>query len=143
MRRSRKIILAALLAMVVLAGSIGGVVLAQTDEEESQPTTMLDRVTQILADQGVTITSEQLKGAFTQAGKEIRDEAFDKYLQDLIDQGKITDQQAQDYKTWLESRPDVPLQLGPRNHGVIKPFGGFGRHGGGFRGWCEPPAPAE
>ena len=37
MRRSRKIILIALLGIVVLAGSIGGVALAQTEGEESQP----------------------------------------------------------------------------------------------------------
>jgi hypothetical protein len=144
MKRRKKIILIALLTIVVLAGSIGGVALAQTDENNNQTNTILDRVTNILVDKGVNITSEQLKDAFTQAGKDIRDETLDKYLQNLIEEGKINDQQAEDYKAWLESRPDVPLQLGPGNHGGIRQFGGgfrsFGGFNGGFHGWCEPEA---
>jgi hypothetical protein len=143
MLRSKKFIFIALLAIIVLAGTIGGVVLAQTDEEESQPVTLLDRVTTILNDQGVVITSDQLKDAFTQAGNDIRNEALDKRLQDLVDQGTITDQQAQDYKAWLESRPDVPFQFGLRNEGGMKLFGGFDRHGFGFHGGCEPSEPTE
>jgi hypothetical protein len=144
MRRGKKIILIAALSIVVLAGTIGGVAFAQTNGEGDQPTTLLDKVTTILNEQGVNITSDQLKDAFTQAGKEMKDEALNQYLDNLVAEGKITDQQAKDYKTWLDSKPaDLPFQLGPRNHGEMKPFGGFGRFGGGFFGRCEPPAEAE
>jgi len=151
MRRGKKFILMALLTIVVLAGTIGGVVLAADNGDDSQPKAqqgaLLEKVCDIYnanPDRPGDIDCDLLKDAFTQAGNEMRDEALDKYLDELVAQGKIDDQQAQDYKAWLDSRPaDIPFQLGPKNHGGIKPFGGFGGRGGGFRGWCEPGEPAE
>ena len=165
MRRSRKIILAALLGIVVLFGSIGGVALAQTDEDESQPETrhgaMLDRICEIYnanPERPGDIDSELLKDAFAQARSELRTEAREKIRERLIEEGKITEEQlaeleawlaarpelqTEEFKAWLDARPDVPFQFGARNHDDMKPFGGFGRHGGGFRGWCQPDEPAE
>jgi hypothetical protein len=144
MRRSKKIILIALMSIVVLAGTIGGVAFAQTDEEVDQPTAVFDRVTTILNEQGITITSDQLKDAFTQAGQDIRDEALDKYLDKLVSEGKLDEQQALDYKAWLDSKPaDLPALLDPGIRGRIRPFGGFGRFGGGSHGFCQPETPEE
>ena len=153
MRRSRKIILIALLAVVVLAGSIGGIALANTeDEDNSQPgarhEAMLNRVCEIYEDNtGVAIDSQELQNAFTQARSEIMTEARDNFRQRLIDEGKVTEEQLDEFDAWMEARPDTPFPFGPRNGADIKPFGGghhsFGKFGGGFRGWCEPSAPAE
>jgi hypothetical protein len=141
MHRSKKFILIALLAVVVLAGSIGGVVYAQTGDDsssdnQSKAQAMLDRVCAIYKEKtGVAIDSQQLKDAFTQAGSEMRDKALDTYLQSLVDQKKITKEQSDQYKTWLKSKPDVPLSPGFSGGNMRR---GFSGPGGGFRGWCLP-----
>ena len=135
MHRSKKFIVIALLAVVIVAGSIGGVVYAQTgngDDSQSKAQALLDRVSEIYKENtGVAIDSQKLKDAFTQAEKELRDKALETYLQSLVDQNKITSEQAQEYKTWLNSKPDVPLAPGFPGGNMRRGFGGFG-------GWCLP-----
>jgi hypothetical protein len=141
MWRSKKFIIVALLAAVVLAGSTTGVVLAQTGDEDNSPQAqkeaLLERVCEIYEDNtGTAIDVQALQDAFAQAQSEMRDEALNNYLQNLVDQGKITQEQADQYKAWLESRPDVPiLAPGFPDHGMHR---GFGGPGGGFPGWYEP-----
>jgi len=155
MWRSKKFIVIASLVAVLLVGSIGGVVFAQTENEEGSPPAaqheaMLARVCEIYntANPEAPIDCEALKDAFAQAGSELRTEAQekmaearDKHLQSLIDEGKITQEQIDQFDAWLESKPDVPFApglLGPGGHR------GFGRPGGGFPRWGEPPcAPQE
>ena len=111
MWRSKKFIVVALVAALVLVGSTAGVVLAQTgsggdsqtgvtlaSDNASQPKTLLARVAAILG-----IDQQKVEDAFTQARTEMRDEA----LQKLVDEGKITQQQADQYKKWWQSRPDT------------------------------------
>jgi len=110
MRKSKKFILVVVLAAVVLVGSIGGVALANTENgDDSQPETLLDRVADILQDEGISITSEQIEDAFAQARSEMRDEVLDSYLQKLVDEERITQEQASEYRAWLEAKPDMPL----------------------------------
>ena len=147
MWRSKKFLLAMVLAVVVLLGSIGGVALAQTGTDDSQPLAqheaLLDKVCVIYEQNtGVAINSEELQKAFAQARSETQDEALDNYLKRLVDEGKITQEQADQYKTWLESKPDVDVPLAPGFPGHDMPRG-FGGPGGGFPGWCEPPQPTE
>ncbi|MFC1964049.1 hypothetical protein ACFLV1_01555 [Chloroflexota bacterium] len=139
MRHSKKLIIGVVLAAVLLLGTIRGIALAADDGTGSQPTTMLDRVTAILVDNGVNITSEQLQEAFTQAQTEIRDETLQNRLQKLEDEGKITPDQANQYKDWLNSKPDMPITPGFRGHFGFRGMGGMR----GFGGPCAPPATAE
>jgi cobalamin biosynthesis Mg chelatase CobN len=141
MWRSKKFIVAAVLAAVMLLGSIGGVVLAANNGEDSEAETkyeeLLDRVCEIYEENtGVAINSEALKDAFAQAQSEVRAEAMQNRLQNLVDQGTITQGEADEYLEWWESKPDVPVQFG---------FGGPGGfHGmGGPRGWGALSAPTE
>ena len=73
MWRSKKFIIVAVLAAVLLVGGIGGVVFAQTGNgDDSQPKArygaLLDRVCEIYQEKtGVAIDQEVLKAAFTQA----------------------------------------------------------------------------
>lgn len=99
MWRSKKFIVAVLAAAVLLVGGIAGVALAQTgDANNSSEKTLLGRVASILG-----IDQQKLEDAFTQARTEMQDEA----LQKLVDEGKITQQQADQYKQWLQSRPNM------------------------------------
>jgi len=106
MWRSKKLIVIAVLAAVVLVGTIGGIALAQEDGEvngdNSQPQTLLARVATILG-----IDQQELEDAFVQAKSELRNEALDSYLQNLVDEGKITQEEADQYKAWWQAKPDM------------------------------------
>ena len=140
MWRSKKLIIVAVLMAVMLAGSIGGVVLAADNGDDSEPEavfeTLWDRVSGILQDKGVDITSEQLKDSFAQAQREIRNEALQNRLQNLVNEDQITQDEADQYLEWWQSKPDVSIGLG---------FGGRSgfRGMGGPRGFLGPCAPAE
>ena len=145
MWRSKKYIVIAVLAAVVLAGSIGGVVLAEGDEDidprEAHFDTMLDKVCEIYnANTDTDIDRDALKDAFIQARSEMLPEDMPKFrkmdpeamqdhLQELFDQGKITQEQFDEKKAWLESMSDdSPFGFG---------FRGMGRPHG-FPGPCAP-----
>ena len=137
MWRSKKFIIVAVLAAVILVGSIGGFALAQTENgDDSQPETLLDRVVEILSvDEGVNITSDQLRDAFTQAQSEMRVAAMENRLQSLVDQGKIEQSEADQYLEWWDSRPeDLPMKFGGRMHGSFRGMGGPR----GYGGLCVP-----
>jgi len=127
--RSKKFIVIVLLAVLVVAGSIGGVALAQSDNEnDSQPEAVFgvlwDKVGAIYEQKtGVAIDQEALEDSFAQAQNEMRDEALQNRLQSLVKEGKMTQEQADQYKEWLESKPEGPIMPGFGN------FGG-GRCGG-------------
>jgi len=99
MWRSKKFILIAVLATLVLVGSIGGIVYTQTaSANEGSGKTLLAKVAAILG-----IDQQKLEDAFNQARSEMKDEA----LQKLVDEGKITQEQIDQYKAWLQSKPDL------------------------------------
>ena len=138
MWRSKKVILMVLLAAVVLVGSATGVVLAQTDNDgDSQPrVVLLDRVAAKLG-----IDRQELEDAFAEAIAEIRAEALGNWLQNQVDQGKITQDEADQYGEWWQARPDVTFGFGFREHGGPRGFGGFGFRGRcGFGHWGIPDA---
>ncbi len=125
MRRSKKLILVAVLAAVVLVGSIGGIALAQTGTGGSTGKTLLARVATIL-----NIDQPKLEAAFAQAQKEMRDEALTNRLNDLVKQGKMTQDQADQYQKWMQSKPNVPLPgFGPGGHMGFRGFRGPGPAG--------------
>jgi hypothetical protein len=143
MWRSKKVIIIAVLAAVVLVGSISGVALAQTGDEDNSRhgakyEALMDKVCAIYEENtGTAIDAQELQEAFSQARSEMRDEALDEYLQGLVDEGQITQEEADQYKAWLEARPDIPAIAGsPVESGLPGDgmYGGPGGHGGGFPG---------
>ncbi len=144
MWKSKKFILIAVLVALVLVGSLAGVAFAQTGSaSDGSGKTLLARVAAILG-----IDQQKVEDAFAQAQSEMQEEALDSYLKNLVDQGKITQEQADQYKKWWQSRPDMGQyrqQLKEWQEAMPDlPFGfGFrgyrGFHGvGGFRGWAGP-----
>ena len=121
MWRSKKLIIGAVVvAVALLAGSIG-VVLAQDDGEG---TTLLDRVGAIYQQiTGNTLDQEALKDAYAQARGELREEALVNRLQNLVDEGKITQEQADEYLEWWQSMPDMPEGFALGQHGMRGPGG--------------------
>jgi hypothetical protein len=124
----KRLILVAVLAALVLAGVVAGIAFAQTGSSvDSSGKSLLARVATILG-----IDQQKVEDAFNQAQRDMQSEALDTYLKGLVDKGTITQQQADQYKTWWQSRPDMPAESGFRGPG------GFGGRGG-FRGWAVPP----
>lgn len=118
MSRSKKIMFISLFVVLVLGGSIAGVAFAQTgDGNTGSGKTLLARVAEILG-----IDQQKLEDAFAQAQREVQEEALNNRLQDLVDQGTITQEQADQYKQWWQSRPEITIP---------GPFGHCGRGWGG------------
>jgi len=103
-------------------GGIAGEVSAAADDSSSNAENqnqivnrrqaLLDRACAIYEEEtGVAIDSEQLKDALNQAQSELRDEALVKLLENLVDEGKMTQGEADQYLEWWQSRPDVKLPL--------------------------------
>jgi hypothetical protein len=143
MWRGKKLILVAVLASAVLIGSIGGVVAAQTgngddNQPQAQQEALLEKVCAIYEQNtGVTIDAEELQKALGQARDEMQSEALDKFLQNLVDEGKITQEQADQYQAWLEAKPDIGIPIAPGLGGRDMQHG-FGGPGNGFPGLGEP-----
>jgi hypothetical protein len=123
-RKRKFVIIALVVASVILAGSIAGVALAQTGstgDGNGSRTTLMSRVAAILG-----IDQQKLEDAFAQAQSEMQDEALDSWLKSLVDEGKITQEQADQYKQWWQSRPDMPAEIGLPGNGGFPGMRGFG-----------------
>ena len=128
--------------VVVLAiGVLGfGVVAAQVSNEDKQSS--MDRFSARVAEI-LGLDQDDVDAAMTQAKEELRDEAVQAKLDAMVAAGQITQDQADEYKAWLDSRPeglDGKGWFGDGRHGR-----GFhrGRHGGkrhAFPGWKSEPA---
>jgi hypothetical protein len=99
---SKKFIIIAVVLAALLIGTVTTVAVAQTSSNDNSGNTLLARVAAIL-----NIDQQKVEAAFAQAQKEMRSEALDTYLQKMIDEGKITQKQADQYKGWLQARPDM------------------------------------
>ncbi len=167
MWRSKKFLIVAVLAAIILAGTIGGIAFAQDGDQDTPAPQilhdeLLDKVAEIYEENtGTAIDADELRKAFTEAREEVNTQLRERMHQRLIDEGLITQEQldelqqwlesrpelaTDEFNEWLESRPDIGLgpfgnmdgeRFGPRMHGK---FGqrGFGRFGGGFPGLCQP-----
>jgi hypothetical protein len=155
MWRSKKFIIIAVLVVLVLGGTLGGVAIAQADDQNTTATpTATDNVSSFMqkvadiykANTGVTIDPEQLQKAIVDARQAIQEEAPDNYLQKLVDEKKITQDQADqfkawwdkrpsldEFKSWWQSMPDIPGIFGGGNGIRIGPFGGIRGGLGNFR----------
>jgi hypothetical protein len=134
--RRKKLMIIGLVAVVILVGSIAGLALAQTGTPSpAQPQTLWSRVATILG-----IDQQKLEDAVTQAQRDMKDESVDAYLKNLVDQGKITQQQADQYKSWWQARPQTALP-GPLGGPGLRGFRGGMRGGRGFGWGAPPPAP--
>ena len=108
MTNRRKIIAGILVATMAVTGLLVGTVSADDEASGTPRDTLMARVAELLGvDQG------DLETAFTQAREEQREQrqeemqaARDARMQELIDQGVLTQEQVDDWNEWLESRPD-------------------------------------
>ncbi len=146
MKRRWLLVSAATAALALLV--VGGVVFAASNsddggtggtEQQTQKDKFTDRVAEILGKDPA-----EVKSAVQQARKEQQEQAMSDYLDKLVQNGRITQDEANQIKQWLAQRPQALSKLGP-GFGVGPFF--HGRHFGGhhFRGLPCPDdeAPSE
>jgi hypothetical protein len=127
----KKPLVITLIAIAAAVGITTGLVFADDEDApqpEAQHEALLERVCEIYEDNtGVAIEPEALKDAFVAAQDEMRAEAMENYLDKLVEEGVITQEEADQLKEWWQSRPDTPLSRGPMFRGGP---GGFNNPGG-------------
>ncbi len=138
----RKWLIPAMLLPVLLIGGIaGGVAMAAgetdgTNQEVDRQQELLDRTCAVYLEKtGVSIDPEQLEAALNQARTEMHDKSLRDRLQRMVEEGRITQEEADAYLEWWQARPEIGLLqrevFGFR--GDI--MGGKFKHGLG-RGYC-------
>jgi len=114
MWRSKKLIIIEVLILITLLATVGLITVAYANNgntNQNNTTSLMEKVAEIYkANTGTAIDPQQLENAFTQARQEMRSETLDEYLQKLVEEGKITQEQADEFKAWLDARPDLPTQ---------------------------------
>jgi uncharacterized protein HemX len=147
MSKKMKVIIAVLAA--VLALTVGGVTAALAQNEEL-PTPVRgelhDSFLAKVAD-NLGVSLDELQAAITSAQQEIREEALTSRLDKAVEEGRLTQEEADALKEWWEQKPEC---LGPGfgfgfpDAGSGPAFGGFGGFGGHRVGpWAGPPETAD
>ncbi len=128
MTKKRLIIISSVVAVVIVVmGLLASTVFAETPTlttgtATSPQSVLMARVAGILG-----IDQAKVEAAFTQAQQEIRSDAEAARLAKLVADGKLTQEQADQYKAWLDSKPSIPGLVGPQG-------GRGGMMGGGMIG---------
>ena len=145
LRKKRWITISVLVAtLLMLVGTVGGMVYAQTGTTTTDNTTAntpaIDPANTLYAKVAtiLNIDQQKLEAAFTQARKEMRDEELTSRIKSMVEQGTITQAQADEYLKWWQSRPDIASKLDFRGGPGI-PGGPHGMPGPG--GNPPPPLP--
>ena len=123
----RKWFIPVVLSLLLIGSVVGGLVALADDSSinpEDQAETvgryqiLLDRACAIYEEEtGVAIDSEQLRDALNQARAELHEEALKNRLQNLVAEGHITQEEADQFLEWWQSRPDIkPLLPGLGGH---------------------------
>ena len=105
-------------AVVAAVGAFAGIAAQDTDETGSSKS-FAERVASILG-----LETETVEDAFTQAKDEMRDDWQESYLAKLVEDGTLTQDEADGIFDWIEDKPDVEYSVGSR-------FGRWGGHGFG------------
>jgi hypothetical protein len=110
MSKKVKVLISALVIAVLLTVGATATVMAEGEEETTPPPEapakgLLERVAGILE-----IDEEDLINAFEQAQQEMREEAFISRLNQAVEEGLITREQADEIIEWWELRPDNAIR---------------------------------
>lgn len=120
----KRILVVAVAASMLTVALLGSAAFAhfggQGGGQGAQDGTYAAKVAEILG-----LDAETVQAAMQQAAEELRDEAQTNRLQGLVEQGVITQEEADQWREWLNSRPQVQ-GLGEQE--------GRGGHGFGHRG---------
>ena len=114
----------ALVGGVVLAGGVGDGGKGKFGERSGEG--FVARVASILG-----LGEDTVSDAMEQAKQEMYAERLEAWLDEMVEAGKITQAQADEYKDWLENRPEGLGPLEGKGFGGHHKFRGKGRWGKG------------
>ena len=125
--RKLRIIVPLTIAVVAVAIISFSIALAQGNEGgDSNASKLAIRVAEILG-----LDTAVVDDAIKQTREELRDEAIQKKLNALVEKGRLTQEQADEYLDWIQSRPEGIPAIGKHffekrgHHRVWKSHGGF------------------
>ena len=115
----RKKFIIPLVAAVALTGILAGSALAQEGDEVGLPPggMLIERLAEKLG-----IEQSELETAFAEVRSEMRDEARSSRLEALVEQGRLTQEEADQFEEWWQARPEMGLD------GLCARLGGPGGH---------------
>jgi uncharacterized alpha/beta hydrolase family protein len=137
------IIIVLLIVAIAVGGTLGGIALTRGNNNSGGQVRNvgMNNITGLLQpNSGNSSGIQGLIKDFEQARLEIKSEGLDAYLQQLVKDGKITQEQADKIKSWFNARQNTPPTFG--NRGRIMPFGGM-RPGFGGGNRNNVPAPGS
>ena len=109
-------------SVLAIVGAFAGIA-AQDNDGDSERSSFAERVASILG-----LEKETVEDAFTQAKDAMQDERRDDYLAKLVEDGTLTQDEADAIEGWHDSQPEVTF-----NYAETSKFGNKGR-GGKFGG---------
>ncbi|MHB8104765.1 MAG: DUF2680 domain-containing protein [Dehalococcoidales bacterium] len=127
------IIVALLIVAIAVGGTLGGIALTRSNNNNADRaqsiTEMIDKAANLFqANSNTANIMQGLEKDFGQAGQALKSDAVDSYLKKLVEDGKITQEQADQFKAWLDARPDMPAMNGQTEQPGMRFFGMM--HGG-------------
>ena len=121
----RKWLMVPFVTGMLAIGLTGASALAHSEDEEQEPRKdqVAGKVAEILG-----LDEETVLEALTLAKKEVNLERITHRLDHMVEEGRITQEQADAYIEWYKARPDIPSL---HNHGHRMMFGMMGGEGQG------------
>ena len=132
----RRLLIIPVVVLVLAVALVGGVVLAEGiadgdgsrgDINDGNSKGFAARVAEILG-----LEEDTVADAMEQARQEMHDERVKAWLDKMVESGKITQEQADDYQEWLDDRPDGLDRSWGKGFGGHHGFHSRGRWGKGF-----------
>jgi hypothetical protein len=123
----KRLVIVGITIGLLAAGVLGGTVLAAGDGENGgRGSGLISRVAEILG-----LEEQQVQDAFNQARGEIQDERLEEKLAKAVEDGYLTQEQADQLREWHDARPEgLPGRFGLG--GISPRFGGLGFKGHRF-----------
>ena len=126
--RKLQIIIPLVIAVVAVAVISFSIALAQGNEgDDSNASKPAITVAEILG-----LDTAVVDDAIKQAREELRDEAIQKKLNALVEKGRLTQERADEYLNWIQSRPEGIPAIGKHFFGKRGDHKGWKSHGGFF-----------
>ena len=123
--RKLQIIIPLVIAMVAVTVISFSIALAQGNEEDdSNASKLAITVAEILG-----LDTAVVDDAIKQAHEELRDEAIQKKLNALVEKGRLTQEQTDEYLNWIQSKPEGIPAIGKQSFGKMGHRKGWKGHG--------------
>jgi len=109
MNSRKKLIIGALVTTLALGGVLFGAMAVSADSEDAAAggETLMARVAAKLG-----ISQESLENAFQEATREMMEERQNARLDRMVEEGVMTEDEANEFRAWWDARPDMGEEFG-------------------------------